>query len=499
MTATPQSKKPAAKCASGPVYTRAARRSGRVRIRSATGPRYRGLDMAAVTDPITTTVTEEPESRVRVAVQVPPSELERRVQDAARQIGRDMRLPGFRKGKIPPPVVIRQVGRDAVLDEAVRSSLGRWYSDAIDAAGIVPVGEPELDFPEMPTAGEPLEFSFEIGVRPVATLGEYKGVEAPRRDTEPDPKQIDEQLQQLRDRAARLETKDGAAEAGDFVVMDFTGYLEGEPFPGGEGRDQMVELGTGTLIPGFEDQLVGMSAGEEKHIEVQFPDEYQAEHLAGQPATFDITVKEIKVKELPELDDDFASDNAGFDTLDELKEDLGSKLRADAEKRVDGEYREAVLDAVAANATVEIPDALVVSRAKELFDRMMHSLSHQGITREAYMSITGKSEDEVLEDAKPDAEQALRREAVIAAVIEAEDIKPSDGDILEALQPAAVQENTTPEKLRARLEKNGRLAELQNDLSQGLALDVLVDSAKPVAAPAEEPHDHEHDHEGHDH
>jgi trigger factor len=456
--------------------------------------------MAAVTDPITTTVTEQPESRVRVAVQVSPDELNRRLQDAARQIGRDLRLPGFRKGKIPPPVVIRQVGRDAVLEEAVRSSLGRWYSSAIDESGIVPVGEPELDFPDMPEAGQPLEFSFEIGVRPVATLGEYRGVEAPRRDTEPDPKQIDDQVEQLRERAARLETKEGAAEAGDFVVMDFKGYLEGEAFPGGEGRDQMVELGTGTLIPGFEEQLVGASAGDEKHIEVQFPDEYQAEHLAGQPATFDITVKEVKVKELPELDDDFASDNAGFDSMDELREDLASKLREDAEKRVDGEYREAVLDAVAANATVEIPDALVESRAKELFDRMIHSLSHQGITREAYMSITGKSEDEVLEDAKPDAEQALRREAVIAAVIEAEDIKPSDGDVLEALTAAAVQENTTPEKLRGRLEKNGRLAELQNDLAQGMAMDFLVEHAKPVAAPAEEPHDHDHDdHEGHDH
>jgi trigger factor len=483
------------------VHRRALARSVRVRIRSATGPRYRDRDMAAVTDLITTTVTEQPESRVRVAVQVSPAELDRRLLDAARQIGRDLRLPGFRKGKIPPPVVIRQVGRDAVLEEAVRSSLGRWYSDAIDESGIVPVGEPELDFPDMPEAGQPLEFSFEIGVRPVATLGEYKGVEAPRRDTEPDPKAIDDQVQQLRDRAARLETKEGAAEAGDFVVMDFIGYLEGEAFPGGEGRDQMVELGTGTLIPGFEDQLVGASAGEEKHIEVQFPDEYQAEHLAGRPATFDITVKEVKVKELPELDDDFASDNAGFDTMDELREDLASKLREDAEKRVDGEYREAVLDAVAANATVEIPEALIESRAKELFDRMIHSLSHQGITREAYMSITGKSEDEVLADAKPDAEQALRREAVIAAVIEAEDIKPSDGDVLEALQPAAVQENTSPEKLRGRLEKNGRLAELQNDLAQGMAMDFLVEHAVPVAAPAEEAHDHDHDHdhEGHDH
>jgi trigger factor len=443
--------------------------------------------MAAVTDPITTTVTEQPESRVRVAVEVSPSELERRLQDAARQIGRDMRLPGFRKGKIPPPVVVRQVGRDAVLDEAVRSSLGRWYSDAIDASGIVPVGEPELDVGELPVAGEPLQFSFEIGVRPTATLGEYKGVEAARRDTEPDPAQIDEQLQQLRERAARLETKEGAAESGDFVVMDFKGYLEGEAFPGGEGRDQLVELGSGNLIPGFEDQLVGASAGDEKHIEVTFPDEYQAEHLAGQAATFDISVKEVKVKELPELDDEFASDNAGFDTLDELREDLASKLREDAEKRVDGEYREAVLDAVVANATVEVPDALIVSRAKELFDRMLHSLSHQGISKEAYMSITQKSEDEVLEEAKPDAEQALRREAVIAAVVEAEGLAPSDGDVLEALQPTAVRENTTPEKLRDRLEKNGRLSELQNDLAQGLAMDLLVENAKAVPAPAVDP------------
>jgi trigger factor len=443
--------------------------------------------MAAVTDPITTTVTELPESRVRVAAEVSPAELERRLQDSARQIGRDLRLPGFRKGKVPPPVVIRQVGREAVLDEAIRGSIGRWYTGALDASGIAPIGEPELDLGELPDPGAPLTFSFEIGVRPVATLGDYKGVEAPRREAEPDTAQIDAQLEQLRERAARLETKEGPAETGDFVVMDFKGYLEGVAFDGGEGRDQMVELGTGTLIPGFEEQLTGASAGDEKNIAVKFPDEYQAEQLAGQDATFDISVKEVKVKQLPELDDDFASDAAGFDTLEELREDMASKLREDAEKRIDGEYREAVLDAVAANATVEVPDALIVARAKELYDRMLHSLSHQGISKEAYLGIAQKSEDEILEEAKPDAEQALRREAVIHAVIAAEGIKPSDGDILDALNATAVRESTTPEKLRARLEKNGRLAELEDDLAQGLAMDLLVEHAKPVAAPAVEP------------
>lgn len=443
--------------------------------------------MAAVTDPITTTVTELPESRVRVEAEVSPAELERRLADSARQIGRDLRLPGFRKGKVPPPVVIRQMGREAVLDEAIRGSIGRWYSGALDASGIAPVGEPDLNLGELPEAGAPLTFTFEIGVRPVATLGEYKGVEAAKRDPEPDPKVIDEQVEQLRERAARLETKEGAAVDGDFVVMDFKGFLDGEAFAGGEGRDQMVELGTGTLIPGFEEQLAGTSAGEEKTIDVTFPEDYQAEHLAGKEAQFELTVKEIKVKELPELNDEFASDNAGFDTLEELREDLAKKLREDAETRVDGEYREAVLDAVTANATVEVPDALITARAKELFDRMVHSLSHQGISKEAYLGIAQKTEEEILEEAKPDAEQALRREAVIHAVIAAENIVPSDGDVLDALQATAVRENTTPEKLRARLEKNGRLAELMDDLAQGLAMDLLVEHAKPVAAPAEAP------------
>jgi trigger factor len=378
------------------------------------------------------------------------------------------------------------MGREAVLDEAIRGSIGRWYTGALDASGIAPVGEPDLNLGEMPDPGAPLTFTFEIGVRPIATLGEYKGVEAAKRDPEPDPKVIDEQVQQLRERAARLETKEGPAETGDFVVMDFKGFLDGEAFPGGEGRDQMVELGTGTLIPGFEEQLAGASAGDEKTIDVTFPEDYQAEHLAGKEAQFELTVKEVKVKELPELDDEFASDSAGFDTLEELREDLASKLREDAQTRVDGEYREAVLDAVTANATVEVPDALIVARAKELFDRMLHSLSHQGISKEAYLGIAQKTEEEILEEAKPDAEQALRREAVIHAVIAAEDIKPSDGDILDALQATAVRENTTPEKLRARLEKNGRLSELEDDLAQGLAMDLLVENAVPVEAPAVE-------------
>lgn len=441
--------------------------------------------MAATTDTVTATVTELPESRVKIEAQVAPDEISRRVEQTARKLGKDFRLPGFRKGKVPPALVIKQVGRDAVLDEAIRDSLSRWYLQAIDASGVVPVGDPDLDLGELPAEGEALSFTVEIGVRPTATLGEYKGVEAPKPDPKPTDEQIDAEIEQLRERMARLETVERAADTGDFVVMDFEGSIDGELFEGGTGRDQMIEIGSGQLIPGFEEQLKGASAGDELTVTVTFPEDYQAEHLAGKEASFAVTVKEVKAKELPELDDDFASDAAGFDSLAELREDVAKKLQEAAESRAEGQFREAVLDAVVANATVEIPDALVQARAKELWERMLHSLSHQGISREMYLQISGTNEEDVIAQAAPDAEQGLKREAVIAAVVEAESIEVADGDVLDALQASAARENMKVEKLRDRLEQQGRLDDVRDDLAQRRAVDFLVEQATPVDAPAE--------------
>ncbi|WP_372790196.1 trigger factor [Paraconexibacter sp.] len=443
--------------------------------------------MAATTSTVTATVTELPESRVKIEAQVASDEISRRIDQYARKLGRDFKLPGFRKGKVPPALVIKQVGREAVLDEAIRSEIGRWYVQALEASGVVPVGDPALDLGDLPADGEALSFTVEIGVRPVATLGTYKGVEAPKADPAPTDEQIDAEVEQLRQRMARLETVERAADTGDFVVMDYEGSIDGELFEGGAGRDQMVEIGSGQLIPGFEDQLKGASAGDAVTVELTFPEDYQAEHLAGKAATFAVTVKEIKAKELPELDDDFASDAAGFDTMAELREDLASKLREGAEQRAENDYREAVLDAVVAQATVEVPDHLVEARAKEMWERMLHSLSHQGISREMYMQISGQDEEAVLEQAKPDAEVALRRDAVIAAVVEAEGIEPSDGDVLDILQASAARENMAVEKLRDKLEQQGRLGEIKDDLRQRQALDLLVEHATPVPAPAAEP------------
>jgi len=448
--------------------------------------------MAAATK-LKTTVENLPESRVRVEAEVPPAEVNRRMVEAAGRLGRDLRIPGFRRGKVPAPLIVQRVGRETVLDEAVRSSLGDWYLEAIEAAGVHPIGEPSVNIGELPEEGKPLTFTIEIGVRPEAELGDLSNLEVPRREAVVDDERVDAEIDRLRKQLSRLETVDRAAQDGDFVVLDFKGSIDdpdnpGERhyFPGGEARDQLLELGSGQFIPGFEDQLVGLKAGEEKVVEVTFPEDYGVDTLAGKPAQFEVTVHEVKERVLPELDDDFASEAGGFDTLQELRDDIAERIREAEERRTQAEFREAVLDAVVERSKVEVPDSLVEARARELWDQMIHQLGHQGISKDAYLQIAGKSEEEILAEAKPDAEKALRREAVLAAFIKAEGIEPSDGDILDALQPVAAQQGVKPEKLRKRLEKQGRLDDLIEDLAQRQALDRLVEMAKPVPAPAED-------------
>ncbi len=429
-----------------------------------------------------TTVTELPESRVRVEAEVPPDEVQRRVDQAARSIGRDLRIPGFRKGKVPPPVIIKRVGREAVVDHAVRESLGRWYVDAIDEAGISPVGDPQLDLPEsMPAEGEPLTFSIEIGVRPKATLGEYRGLEVGRREPEVRDDQVEAELEALRERLARLETvEDATAENGDFVVVDYVGSIDGEEFEGGTGRDQLIELGSGRLIPGFEEQLTGAKAADHRRVEVAFPADYGAPDLAGRDAVFEVDVKEVKRKQLPELDDEFAVEAAGFDSLDELRDDIRKRL-ADAEStQIEREFREAVVDAAVANARIDVPQALVEARARELWENMLHSLSHQGISRDAYLRISGKTEEDLLEEAKPDAEQALKREAVLGAIVEAEGIEVTDDEVMEALRDTAERGNVKPKKLLDRLRSEGRLDSVKEDMAARKAVDLVVEHAKPI-------------------
>jgi trigger factor len=257
--------------------------------------------------------------------------------------------------------------------------------------------------------------------------------------------------------------------------------VDGEPVEGGEARDELVEVGAGGLPDELDAALTGMKAGDEKQVDVAFPDDHPSEQVQGKTATFQVTVKEVKRKELPELDDDFAGDAAGFDTLEELRADVRAKLEEAETKAIDTEFREATLDAVVDKAKIDVPEALVEARARELWDQLGSTLARQGISKEAYLRISGKTEDDLVEDAKPDADRALRREAVLAAVVEAEGIEPTEEELVEALAHSAEHESTTPEKLLARLREAGRVEPLRRDLAARRAVDVLTESAEPIS------------------
>jgi trigger factor len=449
--------------------------------------------VARVSAALETTVTALSDSRVRVQVQVAPAEVEGRLERKARQLGRELKLPGFRRGKVPAPLVIQRVGREAVLDQAVRESLSGWYAQAIETAGVVPVGDPQLDLADLPGEGEALEFSIEIGVLPTAKLGAYEGLEVARREVVVEGEQIDREIDAMRERLARLETAERPAQEGDFVVVDYVGSLPIEdeqaepgaprklrPFAGGEGRDQLIELGGGNLIPGFEEGLLGASAGEHRDVELRFPGDYPSEELAGRDAVFAIDVKEVKRKELPPVDDDLAVD-AGFDDLAELREDIGTRLGELEGERIEAEFREAALDAAVAQAEVPLTEELIEARAKEMWERMLHSLSHRGITREAYLQISGREEGEQLAEMREDAARALRREAVLTAVVAAEKIVPSQERLLEAVTPTAEREGVEPAKLIEDLSANGRLEELREDLAARIAIELIAERAKPIS------------------
>jgi trigger factor len=392
-----------------------------------------------------------------------------------------MRMPGFRKGKAPPSLVIQRVGFDAVLDEAIREALPGWYERALLGSGIAPVGDPKVEVVSTPEGeGEPLAFKFEIGVRPKAELGEYKGLEVGRAEAEPPAEMVDREIERLREGFAKLEPVDRAAADGDVLLVDFEGLLDGKAFEGGKAGDCLLELGGGQLIEGFEEQLTGATAGETRKVEVTFPDDYQAEELAGQDAVFTVEVKEVREKILPELGDDFASEASEFDTLDELRADIAKRLAEAVGQRAEQDFRLAAIDAAAAEAKLDLPGELATARAGERWERFERQLAGQGMNPDAYLQMQGKTRDQVIEESVPEAEAELKREAVLAAIADAEGIEVSEEEMVEALAHPAEHERTTPEKLLKRLRESGRDTMIRDDIRYRKAIDLVAESAQPI-------------------
>jgi trigger factor len=445
-------------------------------VKSTVGERI-ALGSAAVQ----TTVSELPGSRVRVEAEVPAADVGKGVARAARALAREMRLPGFRKGKAPPSLVIQRLGFGPVFEEALRDSLPEWYERALLDSGIAPVGDPKIEIVSAPEAeDEPLSFKFEIGVRPKAKLGEYKGLEVGREEAEPPEEIVDREIERMRESVARLEPVERAAEQGDALLVDFEGLVDDKAFEGGTASDYLLELGGGRLIEGFEEQLIGASAGETRRVEVAFPDDYGAEHLAGNEAVFTVEVKEVREKVLPELDDDFASEASEFDTLEELRTDIRERVAKAMDERGEQDFRIAAVDAAADAATVDLPEELATARAAERWEQIERQLAARGMAPDAYLQMQGKTRDEVIEESRPDAERELRREAVLAAIADEEGIEASEEEMLEALAHPAEHERTTPEKLLNRLRESGRDAMVRDDIRFRKAIDLVAESAKPI-------------------
>jgi trigger factor len=428
-----------------------------------------------------TTLKELPTSRVEVAVEVAAADVEKATSRAARAMAKEMRMPGFRAGKAPPSLVIQRLGFGPVLQEAIRDALPEWYELALFDAGVSPIGDPSIEMVATPEEeGEALKFKFEVGVRPEAKLGTYKGLEVGKEEKEVPDEIVDTEVERVREGFARLDPVEREATEGDSLLIDFEGFLDGAAFQGGAAEDYLLGLGSGQLIEGFEEQLVGAKAGEEREVKVTFPADYQADHLAGEAAVFKVKVKEVREKVLPELDDDFASEASEFDTLEELRDDIREKVGAALGSRAEEDFRVAAIDAAVAEATVEVTEELATARATERWERMERQLAGRGMDPNQFLQMQGKTRDERIEETKEDAEKELRREAVVTAIAEAEAIEVTEEEMVEALAHSAEHERTTPEKLLERLRQSGRDAMIREDLRARKAIELVAESAKPI-------------------
>ena len=427
------------------------------------------------------TVKELPGSRVSVGVEVPAADVERAVNRASRALAREMRMPGFRKGKAPPSLVIQRLGFAAVMEEAIREALPEWYERALFESAIVPVGDPAIKVVTTPEGpGEALAFEFEIGVRPGAELGEYKGLEVGKAEPEAPDEVVEREIERIRESFARLEPVERAAAEGDSLLIDFEGMVDDKPFKGGTASDYLLELGSSQLIEGFEEQLAGVNAGESREVNVSFPTDYRAEELAGKDAVFKVEVKEVREKALPELDDDFASEASEFDTVDELRADIAKRLAEVVAERIEQDFRIAAVEAAAEQATVELPDELATARAAERWERVERQLAARGMSPDSDLQMQGKAREEVIEESKADAEAELKREAVLAAIAEAEGLEATEEEMVEALAHTAEHERTTPEKLLERLRESGRDELVREDIRIRKAIDLVAAEAKPI-------------------
>ncbi|RKN83882.1 trigger factor [Paenibacillus ginsengarvi] len=387
-------------------------------------------------------------------------------------------IPGFRKGKVPRQIFEARFGIESLYQDALDILLPEVYVQAVEEAAIEPVDRPDVEIEQF-GKGQALIFKATVVVKPEVQLGEYKGLEVAKQDNAVSEEEIEEELKRLQQRHAELVVlEEGTAEKGDIAVIDFEGSVDGVPFDGGKAEKHSLELGSGSFIPGFEDQVIGMAKGEEKDVNVTFPEEYQSEELKGKAAVFKVLVHDIKRKNLPELDDEFAKDVSEFDTLEEFKQDISKRLEERKTKANEQERESAVVEKAAAGAEVEIPDAMISTEVEQMYKEFSSRLGMQGMDINMYLQFTGQDEATVKQQMRTDAERRVRNNLVIEAIAKAENITATEEEINEELERLASQYQRSADELRAILSANGSLDSLGHDVTTRKTVAFLVENSK---------------------
>ncbi|RAN22593.1 trigger factor [Geobacillus sp. A8] len=414
-----------------------------------------------------------------LTVEVDAEKVNKGLDAAFKKVVKNITLPGFRKGKVPRVLFEKRFGVEALYQDALDILLPEAYAKAVEEAGIEPVSMPEIDIEQM-EKGKSLIFKAKVTVKPEVKLGQYKGLEVEKMDATVTDEDIENELKRLQENYAELVVKeDGTVENGDTVVIDFEGFVDGEPFEGGKAENYSLEIGSGTFIPGFEEQLVGMKAGEEKEIQVTFPEEYHAEQLAGKPATFKVKVHEVKAKQLPALDDEFAKDvDEEVETLDELKAKIRARLEEAKKNEAETALRNAVIEKAAANAEMDIPEVMIKNETDRMLREFDQRLQMQGLNLQLYYQFSGQDEASLREQMKEDAEKRVRAALTLEAIAKAENIEVTDEEVNKELEKMAEAYKLSVDKLKELL---GSLDGVKEDLKWRKTVDFLVEHSKVAA------------------
>ncbi|MDV2581143.1 trigger factor [Alkalibacillus haloalkaliphilus] len=414
-----------------------------------------------------------------LTVEVDASEFDQALDQAFKKVVKDVQIPGFRKGKVPRPMFEQRFGVESLYQDAVDIVLPDAYMKAVEEAGITPVDRPEVDVEQI-EKGQPLIFKATVTVKPEVELGEYKGLEVEEQEATVTDEEVEEELKTQQEKQAELVVKEeGEVENGDTVVIDFEGFLDGEAFEGGSAENHTLEVGSGSFIPGFEEQLVGKTAGEDTEVSVTFPEDYQAEELAGKETTFKVKIHEVKAKEVPELDDEFAKDvDEEVETLEELKTKTKERLQEQKETEADNQKRETLVEKASENATIDVPDAMVDSELDRMLQEFEQRLQMQGMTLDMYYQFSGQSEDDLKEQMKEDAGKRVRTNLTLEAISAQEELEVTEQDVEDQLQEMAAMYQTDAEQLKQML--GGNTDALNEDLKLKKAIDFLVENAKTV-------------------